>query len=326
MTPYSHLSLFSGIGGLDLAAEWAGFETIGQVEKDDYCLAVLKKHWPGVPKWRNVEDVTADALRDAGIAYRPTVLSGGFPCQPFSCAGKREGTADGRYLWPEMLRVVQELRPAWVVGENVAGIISLALDDMCADLERAGYACRAFVLPAAGAGAPHMRNRVFVVAHAAEESGRSPDPTSCTLGEDNGSRGDALRSGLRQPTGNPAAALPHAARELPHRAGETWGRRPKSPDSRLDPNPLRSGREERNAPSLSVTTRYVARRGDATDVLHADLDIRPSKREDRRVGRLEQPIPEWGEQCPPPYLNPAFVEWLMGFPTGWTDVEPSATP
>ena len=165
----THFSCFSGIGGLDLAAEWAGFRTIGQVEKDDYANKILGKRWPNVPRWGDIKDVTIHSVREAGIGHAPTVLSGGFPCQPFSCAGQRRGAEDDRYLWPEMLRVVQELRPAWVVGENVAGIISMALDDVCADLERAGYSCRAFLLPAAGVGAPHMRDRVFIVAHSARE-------------------------------------------------------------------------------------------------------------------------------------------------------------
>jgi DNA (cytosine-5)-methyltransferase 1 len=169
VTPLTHFSLFSGIGGLDLAAEWAGFRAVGQVEKDDYANKILRKHWPNVPRWGDIKDVTIHSVREAGIEHAPTVLSGGFPCQPFSCAGQRRGAEDDRYLWPEMLRVVQELRPAWVVGENVAGIISMALDDVCSDLERAGYSCRAFLLPAAGVGAPHMRDRVFIVAHSARE-------------------------------------------------------------------------------------------------------------------------------------------------------------
>ena len=169
MTPLTHFSLFSGIGGLDLAAEWAGFHTVGQVEKDDYANKILGKHWPNAPRWEDIKDVTIHSVREAGIEHAPTVLSGGFPCQPFSCAGQRRGAEDDRYLWPEMLRVVQELRPAWVVGENVAGIISMALDDVLTGLECAGYSCRPFVLPAAGVGAPHMRDRVFLVAHSARE-------------------------------------------------------------------------------------------------------------------------------------------------------------
>lgn len=168
-TPLTHFSLFSGIGGLDLAAEWAGFQTVGQVEKGDYANKILGKHWPNVPRWEDIKDVTIHTIREAGIEHAPTVLSGGFPCQPFSVAGQRKGAEDDRYLWPEMLRVVQDLRPDWVVGENVAGFISMALDEVCADLERAGYSCRAFVLPAAGVGAPHQRDRVFVVAHSTRE-------------------------------------------------------------------------------------------------------------------------------------------------------------
>ncbi len=172
-TPLTHFSLFSGIGGLDLAAEWAGFQTVGQVEKGDYANKILKKHWPDVPRWEDIKDVSIHTVREAGIEHAPTVLSGGFPCQPFSVAGQRKGAEDDRYLWPEMLRVVQDIRPDWVVGENVAGFISMALDEVCADLERAGYSCRAFVLPAAGVGAPHQRDRVFVVAHSTRsESGK----------------------------------------------------------------------------------------------------------------------------------------------------------
>jgi len=160
----THLSLFSGIGGLDLAAEWAGFHTVGQVERADYPFRVLRRRFGRLPRWRNVEDVTEDALRRARIT-QPTVLSGGFPCQPFSVAGKRQGAEDDRYLWPEMLRVVRLARPTWIVGENVAGFVSMALDDVLADLVRAGYSGRAFVFPAAGVGAPHKRDRVFIVAY-----------------------------------------------------------------------------------------------------------------------------------------------------------------
>lgn len=203
-TPLTHFSLFSGIGGLDLAAEWAGFQTVGQVELKEYPYKVLCQHWPDVPKWRDIKDVTSESIRRAGIAQSPTVLSGGFPCQPFSTAGQRRGAEDDRFLWPEMLRVVQELRPSWIVGENVAGIINMALDDVCSDLESAGYSCRAFVIPAAATGAPHLRQRVFVVANTGGGTGGSEGSTACTLGEDARSWCDALCSSLRQPTGKPS--------------------------------------------------------------------------------------------------------------------------
>ena len=170
----THISLFTGIGGIDLAAEAAGFETIAQVERDKYCRRVLEKHWPGVPRFDDVRAVTGDALRGAGIE-RPILLSGGFPCQPFSCAGKRRGREDDRYLWPEMRRIVSELRPAWVLGENVAGFVGMALDDCAADLERLGYAVRAFVVPAAGVGAPHRRERCIAMAYTDRDREQQPE-------------------------------------------------------------------------------------------------------------------------------------------------------
>ena len=165
----THISLFTGIGGIDLAAEAAGFETIAQVEKNEFCQKVLEKHWPGVPRFDSVEGVTARSLREAGIE-RPLLISGGFPCQPFSTAGLRRGADDDRYLWPEMLRIVSELRPGWCLVENVAGFGSMALDGVATDLEGLGYTVRAFLVPAASVDAPHLRERFFVVAHA--EHGR----------------------------------------------------------------------------------------------------------------------------------------------------------
>lgn len=165
MNELTHLSLFSGIGGLDLAAECAGFRTVGQCEWADYPRAVLEKHWPGLPRWRDIRTLTGDDFYAKTGLRTVTVLSGGFPCQPFSTAGKRRGKEDDRYLWPEMLRVISEIRPAWVVGENVAGIVSMALDTVLSDLESIGYACQAFVIPACAVDAPHRRDRVAIVAN-----------------------------------------------------------------------------------------------------------------------------------------------------------------
>ena len=166
MRELTHLSLFSGIGGLDLAAEWAGFRTVGQCEWADYPRAVLEKHWPGLPRWRDIRTLTGDDFYEKTGLRTVTVLSGGFPCQPFSTAGKRRGKEDDRYLWPEMLRVIQEIRPRWVVGENVAGIVTLALDTVLSDLESIGYACQAVIIPACAVDAPHRRDRCAILAHA----------------------------------------------------------------------------------------------------------------------------------------------------------------
>ena len=160
----THVSLFSGIGGIDLAAHWAGFKTIQFVERDPFCQKILAKHFPDIPIHDDI--TTFDAILFRG---RVDLLSGGFPCQPFSVAGKQRSKEDDRYLWPEMLRVITQARPTWVVGENVPGIISLALDDCLLSLEAEGYATRTLVLPASGVGACHRRYRVFIIAHSQEQ-------------------------------------------------------------------------------------------------------------------------------------------------------------
>lgn len=159
----THLSLFSGIGGLDLAAEMAGFQTVGQCEWADYPTKVLEKHWPNVPRWRDIRTLTGESFYEKTGIRTVDVISGGFPCQPFSVAGKRKGREDDRYLWPEMLRVISELRPTWVVGENVAGIVNMALDQVYTDLENEGYAVRALIIPACAVDAPHRRDRCAII-------------------------------------------------------------------------------------------------------------------------------------------------------------------
>jgi len=161
-----HGSLFSGIGGFDLAAQWTGWENVFQVEIDDYCTKVLERNFPNAKRYRDIRDFD-------GTQYRGTidVVSGGFPCQPFSVAGKRKGKEDDRYLWPEMLRVISEARPAWIVGENVAGIVKMALDNVLDDLEALNYETQTFLIPAAGIGANHRRDRIWIVANARSKRG-----------------------------------------------------------------------------------------------------------------------------------------------------------
>ena len=167
-----HLSLFSGIGGLDLAAEWAGIRTVGQCEWAEYPTKVLEKHWPDVPRWKDIRTLTGDSFYERTGRRTVDIISGGFPCQPFSVAGKRRGKEDDRYLWPEMVRVVKELRPTWIVGENVTGIIRMALADILSELESCGYRTRAFHISASGVGARHHRYRIAIVGYA-EHNGLS---------------------------------------------------------------------------------------------------------------------------------------------------------
>lgn len=154
------LDLFSGIGGFSLGLERAGFQTVAFCEIEKYPRLVLEKHWPDVPIFKDVR------LLD-GKQFRGTVelICGGFPCQPFSVAGKRRGKEDNRHLWPEMLRLIREIEPAFVIGENVAGFIKMALDDVLFDLESEGYTCQSFVIPACAVGAVHRRDRVWIVAY-----------------------------------------------------------------------------------------------------------------------------------------------------------------
>lgn len=173
MKGLTHLSLFSGIGGLDLAAEWAGIQTIGQCEWAEYPTKVLERHWPDVPRWKDIRTLTGESFYERTGRRTVDIISGGFPCQPFSVAGKQRGKEDNRYLWPEMVRIIKELRPTWVVGENVTGIIRMALPDILSELEACGYRTRTFHIPASGVGARHHRYRVAIVGYS-EHNGSSP--------------------------------------------------------------------------------------------------------------------------------------------------------
>ena len=172
MRRLTHLSLFSGIGGLDLAAEWAGIETVGQCEWAEYPTKVLEKHWPDVPRWKDIKTLTGESFYERTGRRTVDIISGGFPCQPFSVAGKRRGKEDNRYLWPEMVRIIKELRPTWIVGENVAGIVRMALPDILSELEACGYRTRTFLIPACAVGARHRRYRVAIVGYS-EHNGLS---------------------------------------------------------------------------------------------------------------------------------------------------------
>lgn len=159
-----HGSLFSGIGGFDLAADWMGWENIFHCEIAEFPRKILNHYWPNA-------DCHEDIKKTDFTKYRGTVdiISGGFPCQPYSAAGKRLGKEDDRHLWPEMLRVIREVKPQWVVGENVRGLLNwnggMVFHEVCFDLENIGYEVQAFIIPASGINAPHQRERLWIVAN-----------------------------------------------------------------------------------------------------------------------------------------------------------------
>jgi DNA (cytosine-5)-methyltransferase 1 len=163
MQNLNHIDLFSGIGGFALAARWCGLTTVAFCEIEEFPQRVLAKNFPGVPIYDDVRTFPCEKYQ------RPYLLTGGFPCQPYSVAGKRRGAEDDRALWPAMLEVIKATRPAWVLGENVAGFVSMGLDGCLSDLETAGYETTAFVIPACAVGARHRRDRVWIVANAQGE-------------------------------------------------------------------------------------------------------------------------------------------------------------
>ncbi len=191
------LSLFSGVGGLELGFERSGMKIVGQVEIDRYCQQVLTKHWPNIRRWGDIHEFN-DMLESGSITVTADLICGGFPCQPFSTAGNRKGTEDDRWLWPEFYRTVCAVRPGWVVIENVPGLLSIDSGRVFAgilkDLSEAGYDAEWCVLSAAQVGAPHLRKRLFIVAYS-NGNGREAILPDFTREESPGTSGCGGESG-----------------------------------------------------------------------------------------------------------------------------------
>ena len=215
------LDLCAGIGGFSLGLEMAGMKCAGQVEIDDYCNRILEKHWPHVPRWGDIKIVNPAALPAVEL------ICGGYPCQPFSCAGKRRGEEDDRHLWPYIEPIVAELRPAWCLFENVNGHVTLGLDAVLSDLAALGYTCWPLVIPACAVDAPHRRDRIWLVAHA--ESG-AIRPGLCEgepAGERRGRLGDGGGQSGNAPntSGQGLAVWPGTPKERSHAptpGGHRW--------------------------------------------------------------------------------------------------------
>lgn len=251
---------------------------MGQCEYADYPTKVLEKHWPDVPRWRDIRTLTGESFYERTGLRTVDVISGGFPCQPFSQAGKHRGKADDRYLWPEMCRVIEEVRPAWVLGENVPGIVKLALDTVLSDLENIGYAGQAFIIPACGVDAPHKRERVAILAYAVNRRGSMRWDRQFQDLKENGREG--LDNG-----GRTAAAITGERRENESRAsGMADG--------------LRTGVHE----TVTDTMRFdVSRRGEES-LLDAEFTKCSSRERER-----ERQVPQQSERTAG--MHSAWANW-----------------
>lgn len=218
-----HIGLFEGIGGFGLAAHWAGWKTYATCEINPFGRRVLEHYWPGAYHHGDIKTldygtIDVELSKRFGGKWRDdeTIVTGGFPCQPFSVAGQRKGTEDDRHLWPEMLRVVREIGPDWVVGENVLGIVSwsdgLVFEQVQADLEAEGYEVQPYVLPAASVNAPHKRERVWFIAYSignghdrnerTERNNLAGEQPTNTQQAGNERTGETFRLSIKQPFTN----------------------------------------------------------------------------------------------------------------------------
>ena len=178
----TQLDLFSGIGGFALACRWLGIETIGFCEIEPYAQRVLRKNFPGIRIFEDVRKLQADEFP------RPWIITGGYPCQPFSQAGKRQGEEDDRHLWPAMFEIIRSCRPHWVLAENVAGHISMGLDEVLSDLESEDYTVQPLIIPACAVDAPHRRDRVWIVAYSIKTGRNDIQTIQCKTNVKNAQR------------------------------------------------------------------------------------------------------------------------------------------
>ena len=255
----THGSLFSGIGGFDLAAEWMGWENVFHCEWNEFGQKVLHHYWPKAIQYNDITKTDFTIHRG-----KIDIITGGFPCQPYSSAGKRKGKEDERHLWPQMLRAIREIQPRWVVGENVLGLVNwsggLVFHEVQADLEAAGYEVWPYVLPAVSVNAPHRRDRVWFVAYATGNGYKNRHK------ETGGEKRSSEQRGLQQF----------------ERMGGKW----------ITPNPNRNGLNQRNGndeKQPSEGGEYALRNADTGDEYGDVADTEDIGREDAlENGELER--------------------------------------
>ena len=287
-----HLDLFSGIGGFALAAEWVWgmeYENAGFCDIDPYCQQLLKLRFPGTKIYEDIRSIQNIGSVD--------LITGGFPCQPFSVAGKQEGKEDDRYLWPEMLRLIKECRPTWVIGENVAGIVKMALDDVLASLEAEGYAVRPFIIPACAVNAPHRRDRVWIIGYSEHNGELAAKKRRAVKREVEVTRkGRSKFANLRDQIAH-GMLLPTARTNSS--PGWDWNgsRTKKQPNlaAKIGMIPTPTGRDWKGGRKPETLKKKGRTKANSLgDTLNG-----------QKTGLK---------------LQPAFVEWMMGFPPNWTDL------
>ena len=343
-----HASLFSGIGGFDLAAEFMGWENVLHCEINPWCQKVLKYHFPNSKQYDDITRTDFTPWRG-----KVDVLTGGFPCQPFSVAGQRKGQEDDRYLWPEMLRAIREIRPTWVIGENVAGILSMVqpgsevtvesqaslfdkadketileqeyvIETVCRDLEREGYSVQPILIPACGVGAPHKRYRVWFIASDRSDARieglrqkRKDKVHGCLVASDTDSPRFQAKGTEQQTTGITGGGLQKDATDTYGEKLQKWlknnGREIEEENiARLD-----------NGVERSCCIRAFAdstMRDYQPSVSPTGLVRKNGKRRDDALCNIPVMI---GRHCQQndgktSQLNPLFVEEMMGYPLMWT--------
>ena len=336
------LDLFSGIGGFSLGLERAGMETVAFCEYDKKAQLVLKKHWPDVPMFDDVRTLTGEQLERAGITDIG-LICGGYPCQPFSVAGKRQGKADDRHLWPEFFRLIKEIRPTWIIAENVAGHINMGLDSVLADLESESYQCQTFLIPACAVSAFHRRDRVWIVAHSNAKCGASAKQKRQHEGAEDSSGSGANRLDAwadvayseKRAAGNVGQDFRQGSGEInpPNDTGGVSGRHDKPRNGEVVAHSESARREARRSNGMGNDDKPRGDEGQSSGCSESDV-ADPSASDNRDGGQLRDPAmqrrierEEVGCRCSESgvnqatgSLNPQWVEWLMGFPDGWTDL------
>jgi DNA-cytosine methyltransferase len=349
------LDLFSGLGGFSLGLERTGsFETIAFCDNDKYSKLVLQKHWKGVKIYNDVKEITKEKFIADGIQF-PDIITGGFPCQPFSVAGKQAGTDDDRHLWPVMFRIIQEFTPRWVIGENVKGLTNIqdgvVFETVCSDLEGAGYEVRAFNIPAASVGAPHRRERIWIIASLVNAN--SDGSFTTTIGgsvektsNDDQEREIKTRESERTSGRERYENMEDSRRTLQQgtelreknedEVGEGYANQHQRSSSPSESNVANTYARQKYSQGDSATerTKKYSQGGKPLTLAVKEAQMWPTPRAalgmtmklsqgmaDLRHKKYLETEVAYQEKAPGGTLNPTWVEWLMGYPAEYTDLK-----